>query len=198
MKASKIILTTLFAVLLLIGCKTTKLTTELNSDVQTTENRDVVEKSDGIKVVDVADLVESETETETTTEKKTEGKTSDEMVITKTTTLLSEPDSTGKQYPTSITIEETKRIKQSEQVTNDKQVVNDKQVTNHARDSTAAEQLATERNDKSDLKSNSSVQLNEQTKTKVKTPGLFNYVAILLAVGALVFFYFILRRYKIL
>ena len=177
---------TLFVALLLVGCKTTKQTVQVQQDVKTIENRDVVEKQDGTIVVAVAEVVETENETTTQTE------SSEALAIVETTTVLSKPDSTGKQNPTSITVKETKRV------SNDKQFVQDKQVTNHARDSTAAEALEIERTDKTDLKSDSSIELDTTTKTKVSTPRPFVWLSIILGVGALVFVYFILRRYNIL
>lgn len=164
----------LLAALFLFACKTTKVTTDIKSDVQTEEKRNVVETSDSTAAVVVNEVVETQNDVQENT------------VITEVVKEMSKPDSSGQQYATKI----TERI-----ITQDR---SDNTRTHNARDSSANIKAQSELTDKSDLKSDSSENIEIKEKTKVKTPGVLNWAIILLVIGALVFVYFILRRYKLL
>lgn len=164
----------LLAALFLFACKTTKVSTQIERDVQTEEKRDVVEKVDSTAAVAVNEVVE------------TQNDIVENKVITEVVKELSKPDSYGQQYTTRI----TERV-----ITQDKK---DNTRTHNARDSSSNIREQSELTDKSDLKSDSSENTEIKEKTKVRTPGVLNWAIILLVIGALVFVYFILRRYKLL
>jgi len=164
----------LLAALFLFACKTTKVSTQIERDVQTEEKRDIVETTDSTAVVVLSDVVETQNDVQ------------ENKVITEVVKELSKPDSSGQQYATKIT-ERT--------ITHDK---SDNTRTHNARDSTANTVVQTELADKTDLKTDNLEQTDIKEKTKVKTPGIINWAIILLVLGALVFAYFILRRYGLL
>lgn len=172
MKARIVIM--IFLVAFVIGCKTTKVSTKIDREVQTEEKRDVKEKTDSKAAVVVNEVVE------------TQNDVAENTVVTEIVRELSKPDTLGKQYTTKV-IERT--------TTRDK---NDNSRTNKVRDSSSNTDMKTELADNTDLNTDSSEQTDIKEKTKVKTPGIFNWLFILLVLGALVFGYFILRRYKLI
>ena len=158
----------------LFGCKTTKLSTKIDRAVQTEEKRDVKEKTDSTAAVVVNKVVEIQNDLE------------DNSVVTEVVRELSKPDTLGQQYTTKV-IERT--------TTRDK---TDKTQTQSASDSSINTGVKTELTDNTDLNTDSSEKIDSKSKTQVKTPGIFNWLFILLVLGALVFGYFILRRYKLI
>ncbi|WP_321321478.1 hypothetical protein [Labilibaculum sp.] len=158
----------------LFGCKTTKVNTKIDRDVQTEEKRDVKETIDGTVTVIVNEVVETQNDVE------------ENSVVTEVVRELSKPDTSGQQYTTRIT-ERT--------ITRDK---TDKTQTQSARDSSSNTDVQAELTDNTNLKSDGSEKIDSKSKIKVKTPGIINWVIILLVLGVLVFGYFILRRYKLI
>lgn len=172
MKARIVIM--IFLVAFVIGCKTTKVSTKIDRDVQTEEKRNVKEKTDSTAAVVVNEVVE------------TQNDLAENTVMTEIVRELSKPDMLGKQYTTKV-IERT--------TTRDK---TDKTQTQSASDSSINTGVKTELTDNTDLNTDSSEKIDSKSKTQVKTPGIFNWLFILLVLGALVFGYFILRRYKLI
>lgn len=158
----------------LIGCKTTKQTTQTYKEVQTSIDSDIETITNSTVDVAINEVVERKIEQ------------TDSMVINEIEVVYSKPDSTGMQYPQKITSRETRIVSK------------DKEETNRARDSTAKEDFSQSRSEKTDLKSKSSITIDQETEKKTKAPALFNYMAITLALGALVLAYFILKRFKLI
>ncbi|WP_461632735.1 hypothetical protein [Labilibaculum euxinus] len=164
----------IFLAAFVIACKTTKVSTKTNRDVQTEEKRDVKECTYSTVAVAVSDVLD------------TQNDLAENTVVTEVVKEMSKPDTSGQQYATRI----TERIIAHTKTDNTR--------THNARDSTTNSLVKTERADNTDLKTDSSEQLDVKEKTKSKTPGIINWAIILLVLGALVFVYFILKRYKLL
>jgi hypothetical protein len=164
----------IFLVAFVIGCKTTKVSTKIDRDVQTEEKRDVKEKTNSTAAATVNEVLE------------TQNDLAENTVVTEVVRELSKPDTLGRQYTTKV-IERT--------TTRDK---TDKTQSNSARDSSSNTGVQTELTDNTDLNTDSSEKIDSKSKTQVKTPGIFNWLFILLVLGALIFGYFILKRFKLI
>lgn len=154
----------------LIGCKTTKQTTQTYKEVQTSIDSDIETITNS--TVDVAINEVAERKSEQT----------DSTVVNEVTVVLSKPDSTGMQYLEQITYRETTKVKR------------DKKETNRARDSTSSTNYNQKISEKTDLKSDEQTNSIVKTKSKFRTP---KYIIGMMAV-ILILAYSILKRFKLL
>lgn len=162
------------AAFFLCACKTTKVSTQIERDVQTEEKSDVKESINSTATVTVSDVLDVQSDL------------AENTIVTEVVKEMSKPDTSGQQYTTRITERTITRAK------------TDNSRMHNARDSTVNSVVKTELTDNTELKTDSTEQTDIKEKTKVKTPGIINWAIILLVLGALVFVYFILKRYKLL
>ncbi len=160
--------------LCVVSCKTTKETTNQSNDTAIATQNDVVETSTldvqhNQSTTQQQDLQENETLEETITE-----------------TIWSEPDSTGKQYPTTTKTTERRR-------THDK---NQETTTNH--DSQKGVQATAQVIDKTVSDSTANSTAASELTEEIKTPAWVTWGVICVIGAVLIVVLFILKRYHII
>lgn len=167
----EIFMVCLLVAALQLGCKTIKATSQSTTETETTLQADIKE---------TGSVVFSEQNAEVKTDKSVEAENS---VLEKTTTKWSEPDSTGRQYPTETTHEKrtSQAVKQNDFVS--------------ASDGSLKVEANNSLEDKSQLaqKSKGNEQATETRKDETHKWAV--WASAILSLGALVLAYFIFKRF---
>ena len=167
----------LFIVLLAMitfSCRTVKQTTTSKAEVKTEANLNVKQSN------------ESNLSTETNLSTVDKSVTNEDVSVKVTETVLSKPDSSGKQFAEKITV--------TEQVKNTNKVANVNTESNVKTNDVSKTKLA----DKSDFKSDSIANNINTQETKTKTPGWITICVIVLIFSGLGLIYYLLKKYNVL
>jgi len=180
--------------MVIFGCKSTKqtITSGLKSKIEANLQ---VNQSDNFNI-DVNKSISDQTSLIAKKSTADKGTTNETVEETNTTTKLSAPDSTGKQYPTEINTT-NRKITRGENKNLITDLSNKSDVTNKT-DIQDKSKLKTNTSLKDKVKAQTDIKSSDKKTEEIKTPGWVYVAIIVLSVAFLLIVYLILKRFNLI